>query len=180
MSKKTMNKTISVSDFPETEVIIEDCSLEFHKYKLLHEKNNVKNKSEIFINDKKLLIDVPKNIFHKSSSNKTLDKKQLKSDLNSVVSPSRDIIISSPKNGSGISKLNTNEKINVSIKSPQTHLINSPKIDNFKNEGFLSPKGNKKNEKLDKEKLNKKSLSLPEENLVNSEPETKEFKVSNL
>ena len=67
----------------------------------------------------------------------------------------------------------SNEKMDICMKSPQKYFINSPK--NEKNTSFQSPKGNNKNDKIEKEKLNKKHIA--EEKLVYCEPESIALKV---
>jgi hypothetical protein len=89
MSKNYLNKTTVEYNFPETEVIIEDFSLEFYKCELMQNKTKQKNETEISINNKNIIISVPKQIVGKDKNMIEKNKK--------ISSPKKDVNMASPQ-----------------------------------------------------------------------------------
>ena len=113
-------------DFPETEVIIEDFSLEFYQCELMQSKAKHKNETEISINNKNIIISVPKQIVGKDKNVKEKNKKNS--------SPRKDVNMASPKLPITKPETKRNESL---IKSTNKDLISSPQK-NYRKNGEIS------------------------------------------
>ena len=138
MSKNYMDKPIANDKFPETEVIVEDFTLDFYKCEILQSRKRQKNESEISINNKNLLISVPRDIIIDKNKNTKITEK--KHNVNLTIP---DINMTSPK--SNINKSNSKQKFEKIPKSPiKDVLTNSPQINNRKNGEVISPTNTEK------------------------------------
>jgi len=125
MSKNYLNKTTVDYNFPETEVIIEDFSLEFYKCELMQNKTKQKNETEISINNKNIIISVPKQIVGKDKNMIEKNKK--------ISSPKKDVNMASPKAANIKPDTKRNESF---IRSPKNDFISSQK--NYRKNGEIS------------------------------------------
>ena len=140
MSKKISKNVYEVDNsFPNTEIIIEDFSLEFYKHNLQIDKNKKNNDSLIIIENKEISIEVPKK-YCRTNGNKQIEKKNQNPRDTIIFSPKRDIIVLSPKariiREDVVIKHKKKMDIDIQLPSPKKEvkmIINTPKLEVKKN-----------------------------------------------